>query len=191
MIFYPGIPNHTMFLCWINWLLEVKTYFRGIWNLVMIFENIKDMVHIIWTISYGPYHIERYNEIKTLFVRISAILTFSGIIDFDQAPTAGEETFVCHSWLWWVIINNGFSKIFLRYWFCIRGTTRSLRIDSGKRLSDNDEIKGVDEFRTWSKKSSSLPAGNFVHLKSGLTPSWSNHSRFLKWRVSIISNYDI
>jgi len=36
------------------------------------------------------------NAIKTLFVRISAILTFSGIIDIDQAPTVGEETFVCH-----------------------------------------------------------------------------------------------
>ena len=35
------------------------------------------------------------NAIKTLFVRISAILTFSGIIDIDQAPTVGEETFVC------------------------------------------------------------------------------------------------
>ena len=37
------------------------------------------------------------NAIKTLFVRISAILTFSGIIDIDQVPTVGEETFVCHS----------------------------------------------------------------------------------------------
>ena len=63
----------------------------------MIFKNIKVMVHIIWTISYGAYHIQRYYQIKTLLVRISAILTFSGIIDFDQAPTAGEETFVCHS----------------------------------------------------------------------------------------------
>ena len=66
------------------------------------------------------------NGIKALFVRLSAILTFSGIIDIDQAPIVKGRD-ICMSFMTLMLI------------VALIGAGYSLRTSQGRLVLTNEE----------------------------------------------------